>query len=251
MDYRKTFDQIPETFDKWRPRYCPALFAYISRACSLNAGKRILEIGPGTGQATEPFLKIGYDYTAIELGEHLAAYTQNKFRAYPNFHLIQGDFEVYDFGAQKFDLIVSAATIQWIREDVAFSKTFRLLKPGGALAMFMTETDLKTPNKPLYDAIQAVYRQYFHPQNPYTCRITYEHALNYGFSGIAYRQWQQTRTMGPDEYTAYISTHTDHINLPEPDKTLFYNGIQAAIRAAGGKMVLNDTIKLYLAKKPA
>ena len=26
MDFRKTFDKIPESFDKYRPRYCDELF---------------------------------------------------------------------------------------------------------------------------------------------------------------------------------------------------------------------------------
>lgn len=42
---------------------------------------------------------------------------------------------MHDFGNQKFDMIYSAATIQWIPEEIAFSKAFDLLKPGGTLAM--------------------------------------------------------------------------------------------------------------------
>ena len=51
MDFRKTFDQIPEEFDKYRPRYCDELFQKISSVCDLNSDKSVLEIGPGTGQA--------------------------------------------------------------------------------------------------------------------------------------------------------------------------------------------------------
>ena len=68
MDFRKTFDRIPEQFDQYRPRYCPELFAELEKVCGLGAGKTVLEIGPGTGQATEPVLKTGCDYTAIGAG---------------------------------------------------------------------------------------------------------------------------------------------------------------------------------------
>lgn len=31
MDFRKTFDWIPEQFDKWGPRYCDELFIDVNR----------------------------------------------------------------------------------------------------------------------------------------------------------------------------------------------------------------------------
>lgn len=82
MDFRKTFDSIPEQFDKWRPRYCDELFKDIIEYAAIQAGKSVLEIGPGTGQATEPFLKTGCDYLAIELGENFAEFTKKKFGCY-------------------------------------------------------------------------------------------------------------------------------------------------------------------------
>ena len=57
MDFRKIFDTIPEEFDKWCPRYCDELFYNIIEHSNLNSNKAALEIGPGTGQATEPILK--------------------------------------------------------------------------------------------------------------------------------------------------------------------------------------------------
>ena len=50
MDFRKTFDTIPEEFDKWRPRYCPELFERVISYSQLGPGRSALEIGPGTGQ---------------------------------------------------------------------------------------------------------------------------------------------------------------------------------------------------------
>lgn len=133
MDFRKTFDQIPENFDKYRPRYCENLFQELETVCGLNSKKKVLEIGPGTGQATEPILKTGCDYTAIELGENFTSFMQNKFGHYPNFHIVNADFEEYGFNENTYDLVYSAATIQWIPEKTAFTKTYRMLKPGGIL----------------------------------------------------------------------------------------------------------------------
>lgn len=135
MEFRKIFDTIPEQFDKYRPRYSPELFASLIEYAEIGEGKTVLELGPGTGQATDPILGTGCDYNAIELGEHLYEKMKQKYGHYPNFHIVNDDFITHDFGGRKFDMIYSAATIQWIPEEIAFSKTFDLLKPGGTLAM--------------------------------------------------------------------------------------------------------------------
>ena len=135
MEFRKIFDTIPEQFDKFRPRYSPELFEFFIKEANIGVQTKVLEIGPGTGQATDPILDTGCDYNAIELGEHLYEKMKEKYGARPNFHIVNDDFITHDFGEQKYDVIYSAATIQWIPEKVAFSKTFELLKPGGTLAM--------------------------------------------------------------------------------------------------------------------
>lgn len=251
MDFRKTFDTIPEQFDAWRPRYCPELFEEVIRYAGIGPDSRVLEIGPGTGQATEPFLKTGCSYCAIELGEHFVEFMKAKFSAYPNFQIVNGDFETFDFGSQTFDLVFSAATIQWIPEQIAFPKVYSLLKPGKTLAMFMTRTDEQTPNRAFYGEIQKVYDQYFKVETRYTCHMEYDHAVNYGFEDFHYMDWKESKVYSAEEYIDYLAaTQVEHITLKEPYRSLFFGGIRKAVTQAGDRMQLDDTIALYLAKKP-
>lgn len=250
MDFRKVFDSIPEEFDKWRTRYCDELFADVIAYAQLDSTKSALEIGPGTGQATEPILKTGCSYLAIELGEHLAEYTKNRFRAYDNFQIVNGDFETYDFSPRQFDLVYSAATIQWIPEKVGFPKAYDLLKSGGTFAMMFTKTDYKSPNEALYAKIQQVYDQYFHPETKYTCKLAYNNVVNYGFVDFECRTYAKTRVYNADDFVSYIGTHCDHIALQEPYNSKFFGGIRDAVLSFGNQITLLDTIVLYLAKKP-
>lgn len=61
-DKRLVFDTIPEQFDKWRQHYSPELFKYLISECSLDSTKSVLEIGPGTGQASDFAINAGCDY---------------------------------------------------------------------------------------------------------------------------------------------------------------------------------------------
>lgn len=89
MDKRFTFNEDVKNYDKWRPRYCKELFNDIIQYSELNENKKAIEVGIGTGQATVPFLAIGCEVTAIELGKDLAEYSREKFKEYRNFSIYQ------------------------------------------------------------------------------------------------------------------------------------------------------------------
>ena len=251
MDLRMIFDTIPEQFDRFRPRYSPALFEYLIGHAGIGAGKSVLEIGPGTGQATDPILETGCDYHAIELGEHLCAKMREKYDRFSNFHLVNDDFITHDFGQLRFDIVYSAATIQWIPEEIAFSKTFELLKPGGVLAMMLTRSDYRTPNEGLYRKIQELYDQYYKPEIPYTHGgFRYDRAPDYGYVDFEKVDFHGRREMNSDEYVSFCGTHCDHIVIPEPHKTMFFEGLRKVVAENGNKVIFEDRYVLYLARKP-
>lgn len=252
MDYREIFDSNvpPEDFDKWRFRYCDELFADVIAYSKLDDRKSVLEIGPGTGQATEPILRTGCSYLAIELGENFTEDMKAKFDSYNHFQIVNADYETYDFGKNRFDLVYSAATIQWIPEEIAFSKSYDILKSNGTLAMFMTHTDYTSSNGPLYQRIQAVYDTYFKPETPYTRHLEYKNAVNYGFIDFERREYYETIEYSADDYVSHIRIFAPHMTLREPYKSKFFEGIRDAILSFGNKIILNNTIVLYLTRKP-
>lgn len=249
-DFRQVFNRVPEEFDKWRPRYCEEVFRDIIAYASVTESSSALEIGPGTGQATEPFLKTGCAYRAIELGAPFTDFLRKRFAAYRNFSVIHDDFETHDFGGEQFDLVVSAATIQWIPEEIAFPKTYALLKSGGTLAMMMTHSDDKTPNEALYAEIQAVYDRYFQPEHRYSCYLEYANTAKYGFGEMERREYPMVRVLRTEDYLSWIGTHADHITLEEPHRSAFFGGIRDAVDRFGGSITVNDTVILYLTRKP-
>lgn len=252
MEYRKVFDTIPEQFDAYRPRYSAELFEALIGYAGVGEDKAVLEIGPGTGQASGPIIETGCDYLAIELGEHLAAFMEKKFSAFPNFHIVNDDFITHDFGTQKFDLIYSAATIQWIGEEIAYPKCYDLLGDGGVLAMMLTSGDYKHTNETLYGEIQKVYDAYFKPESDYRKVVKpfgYTNAPAYGFAPVEKRAFYGKRELTAEQYVAYCGTHSDHMTIPEPYKSKFFDGLYNAVKAAGDKIVFEDTYVLYLTRK--
>jgi len=254
MDFRTIFDTLPDQFDKWRPRYCEELFADLIQYAKLNKDKMVLEVGPGTGQATEPILKTGSKYLAIELSDIFTEYMKKHFNSYKNFEIVNADFEKHDFGNTQFDLLYSAAAFQWIPENIGYQKAYHLLKSGGTFAMFMTLPDVQPgggyTDEPLYSKIQEVYTKYYRPETEYKCKLDYDVRDKYGFVELERREYLKTREYTANEYVLYIGTHSDHITLQEPYKSRFYDSIRNVIIEAGNKITLYDKVTMYLARKP-
>ena len=249
MDFRLIFDSIPEEFDRLRPRYCPALFADVIDHAGLGPGKAALEIGPGTGQATEPVLRSGCAYLAIELGENLAAFMRRRFGGYENFALVNADFETCDFGPRRFDLVYSAQAFQWIKEDVGYPKVYDLLKSGGSFALFSTQT--RIADEALAQKIDEAYAAHFHPEIEYTLGLKAMRDLpKYGFVEIEHRQYCGAYEKTAEEFVARTKIMAPLLTVPEPHASRLYAGIREAIESAGGGIMLEDTINLYLARKP-
>ena len=117
--------------------------------------------------------------------------------------------------------------------------------------MMLTRSDYRTPNEALYEKIQQLYAQYYKPDIPYTHGgFRYDHAPDYGFVDFSEHDFRGRREMDPDEYVSFCGTHCDHIVIPEPLKTAFFEGLRKAVAENGGKVVFEDTYVLYLAWKP-
>ena len=116
--------------------------------------------------------------------------------------------------------------------------------------MFMTRADEKSANGNLYEKIDQVYKEHFQVKQRYNCNLNYENVRNYGFVNYNYYEWKKERILTSEEYISYISTHCEHITLEEPYKSAFYAGIKKAIMENDDKIVIIDTIPLYLVQKP-
>lgn len=53
MDKKLIFNENVENYEKYRPSYVPQLYYDIAKYSDMDDKSRVLEIGAGTGQATE------------------------------------------------------------------------------------------------------------------------------------------------------------------------------------------------------
>ena len=138
MTLRESFDEAPELYDRVRPGYPDDLFADLAELAGLQHGCRVLELGCGTGQATAPLARRGYEVTALELGPRLAQVARRKLATFPSVCVVNAAFEKWPLPAEPFDLVVAATSFHWLDPAVRIAKPASALRPGGALAVIST-----------------------------------------------------------------------------------------------------------------
>jgi SAM-dependent methyltransferase len=134
---RKLYGQDPEVYERGRPEYPAEVYRILHEECGLAEGTTILEIGPGTGQATRHLLQAGAYVTAVEPNRAMAAHLKASMADDSHFELIPTSFEKAVLPAEAFDLVVAAMSFHWV-EPREHRRLSRLLRAGGSAATWWT-----------------------------------------------------------------------------------------------------------------
>lgn len=157
-DIRLTFDGQVDVYERVRPQYPALLFDELFSW--LPDAPAMIEVGPGTGQATGDLLARRALVTAVELGPRLASRLRQKFVDVPLLDVVVGDFEHVPLPAASFDCVFSASAYHWIAPAAQVDRPAELLRPGGVLAILeLVQVDSDT-DQGFFDAAQAIYEKY-------------------------------------------------------------------------------------------
>lgn len=256
MELKRTFDADAANYDRCRPGYPPELFADMLRYAALGPGRRALEIGIGTGQATAPILKTGCRVTAVELGENLSHFAREKFCGEDRLTIVTGDFSAVPLDRSAYDLVYCATAFHWLPQAAAYEKIRSILKPGGALALFWNHP---FPNRE-GDITNEINRRVYNKYRPsdekareFTeadCEKQLSQFKKFGFQDITCNIYRRVRTLPAEDYIGLLNTYSDHRVMETSAKAAFERDMQAGLDSVGGFIRIYDTIDLYLARLP-
>jgi ubiquinone/menaquinone biosynthesis C-methylase UbiE len=141
---RAVFDQAAERYDATRSGYPEQMLSVMLEAAGAAPGSRLLEIGCGTGQLTRQLVGHGVSITAIDPAASMIAVARRRLPdGAADFRTTT--FEDFDAPEAAFDLVVSATAFHWVDPEIAWSKSARLLRAGGWLALLGTREDYDEP----------------------------------------------------------------------------------------------------------
>lgn len=156
-DIRLSFTEAVDIYDGIRPSYPAAMFDELFEM--LPDSPAIVEVGPGTGQATRDLLARAASVHAVEIGPAMAAKLRSNLDS-DRLDITVGDFELAVIPPRSADAVFSATAYHWIAPAAQTDRPATILRHGGLVAI----VDLIQVDSPddagFFAACQPIYVRY-------------------------------------------------------------------------------------------
>jgi SAM-dependent methyltransferase len=234
------FDSVAELYDRMRPEYPDALYDDLAKLARLRVGSRLVEVGPGTGQATRALVRRGWSVTAIEPGRALAALATRRLADDSRATIVESRFEDWvPPDRASYDGVFAATSWHWLDPDHAYPKAAAVLRPGGALAIVETHHVSPAGGDRFFAEIQQVYDEIGEPgprggpraPDEIEETLSAEIAGSGCFDTPRTRRYVWSRTYTADQYVDVLRTYSGHIVMTDRQRRRLFGAIRERIEA--------------------
>jgi SAM-dependent methyltransferase len=241
---RGTFDDDADAYDRTRPVAPAIVFDDAVALAGLERGASVLEIGPGTGQATRPLAERGLRVRAVELGPALAERARTNLTTFPDVVVVTASFEDWDPRGEQFDAVFSCNAFHWIDPDVRFAKPAALLPARGHLILLATPWVIPDHADRFWWDVQddfvAVGGERVDPATSHPDRVQDGFARDIEAWGLfgppIVRRYLFDVEFTTDDYLANLSTQSGVKQFSEPARSELYARIRDRLDRSGGRV---------------
>ena len=198
----------------------------------------VLEVGPGTGQATRDLLARGAVVHAVEISPSMARMLRSNL---PTAHLqvSVGDFETIDLAAESTDAVFSASAYHWISPAAQLDRPALILRSGGVLAIVGLFQVDSPEDRGFYAAAQPIYERYgqAHEGPPTEARqdvdpsIAQALARDPRFTDVDVHRWDWDQTYTAAGYRKLMLSFSDTNMMEASDRMGLLDDMEAFINS--------------------
>ena len=234
-------------YDRARPSYPGAL---VERIVAASPGRRVLDVGCGTGIVARLFQAAGCDVLGVDPDARMAGHARER-----GLEVEVATFETWATNGRAFDTVVSGQAWHWVDPVAGAAKAAAALRPGGRFAVFR---NVFQPPAGLGKAIAAVYRRVLSDlladlpsgrwDRPFleiyeTMAAKTADGMRQAAAFSEPEQWRYAweRPYTRDEWLEQVPTFGGFGRIPPDQQEQILAGIGAAIDAVGGRFTMDFT----------
>lgn len=239
------FEDMAADYAAARPPYPPALFECLRAEGVIGPGRRVLEVGAGSGAATAPMAAMGTEIVAVEPGRDLAGLLR---QSVPAAEVVVAALEDVDLGSERLDSVVAATSMHWVDLATTLPRLHAALRPRGWLAVwrhrFSDESVPVTAFRTRVQAIADAARQAAaDADDPRPNRSSMEELAADGwFRPVRTDRWHWTVTLDADAAGRLFRTFPGWTSQD-------VQAVSAAVEDLGGEVVEHYQTVLHLLRK--
>lgn len=248
------FDATSAIYDMYRPSYPQIIIDELIESTQVNASSSLLEIGAGSGKATELFLPLNCHITCVEPGEDLARLGLAKLNVEGNITYKVGRFEDIDLFDRTYDLIFSAQAFHWVERPMGYDKIEKLLKHDAYLAliwnMYVNTGDGQ------HEALSKLCRDYqvmfFQDKDGLESMKSswVNELLDCGYFKtplVIEVPWTEEQSL--ENYMNFLNTSSSYLRLNKEEKRIFDSEVQRIFEQSDNIITRTYNCTVYLAQK--
>lgn len=233
--------------------YPGEVFAILGERGGLAPGACILEIGPGTGQATRELLDAGAArVVAVEPDPELSAHLRGWCEA--RLDVATMAFGPAVPGDDGFDLIVAATAFHWLEAGPALGDVRRLLKPGGHFAMWwnvFSEPGEDRLFDALFDGLARPPSMLSDQHYSLDAEARIADLAAAGLTGIEHIMLERSIAMTPASLRALFATFSAVRQLPQEQREARLGAVETqALSERGERFERVFQTPMYIARSP-
>lgn len=200
MEFKDYFSSQAKEYAKFRPKYPPELFEYLSTL--VNEHQLAWDCATGNGQAAvglAPYFDeiIATDASASQI-EHAEQHPKIKYKIAPA--------ESSGLETKSADLITVATAIHWFNTARFYDEARRILKPGGVIAIWLYGNNAIEP------AVDMVFGRFFQDiignywPEEIKKALNFEEMIDFPFTKIEPPNFEIRLMWNLKEYLSYLYT---------------------------------------------
>jgi SAM-dependent methyltransferase len=214
-----------------------------------------VEVGAGTGKASQAFAVPEMDLTCLEPDPAMATVLRRRFADRPHVTVVESTFEQWTPPTGGVPLLYFALSWHWADPASRTRRAHDALAPGGALALLDHQHTVADPH--LENAIHAVYDETAPQLRPGSMSISgsvvaersAELADSGYFTGIETATVSYDHPYPTQRYLRLLGTFSSHLAVAPARRRRLHARIGEAIDAAGGVVVVRLVTTLVLARR--